>query len=114
MNGCQTAGQTRVLHTYLDRDGMPLGVTQAQQSANQIAQTESADVMQHDNGHNDQSTSHESTGIGCNDDGNNKGDSYRRECRKIIYGFLGESGPEPFDDESDNNRQPKTAMVLGR
>ena len=40
-----------------------------------------------------------------NDNGNNRGNGYRRERRQIIRCPLCELGPEPFHNQSDDDRQ---------
>lgn len=68
MEGGERTGETGVLHTHLYGDGYTLLVLQSEQSADAVAQGLSADVVEHDDEHNEKSAGEQFPGVVCNDD----------------------------------------------
>ena len=70
MKGGERTGEAGVLHTHLYGDGYTLLVLQSEQSADAVAQGQSADVVEHHYEHHEKSAGEQFPGVVCNDDTN--------------------------------------------
>ena len=85
MKGGERTGEAGVLHTHLYGDGYTLLVLQSEQSADAVAQGQSADVVEHHYEHHEKSAGEQFPGVVCNDDTNKQHYCQRRECRQVSH-----------------------------
>ena len=105
MHHSQRGSQTGVLHADFDAERHALRALQTQQATDQIADTESEEVMKHHHQHDKQTCGHKPLGVMRNDNADCKGNGEGRERRQVRRDALRNLGNKTLAQQSAYNRQ---------
>ena len=98
-------GQAAVLHTDFDADGAALGGQEVEGPADQVADAEAAEVVEHDDQQDDPAAVKQFVGVGSNDDEDDGANGQGRQGRQVICGAFGRPGPKPLHDQAQGDGQ---------
>ena len=94
----EAGGKAGVLHAHLDADGAALGIGKAQQTSDEPAQAQAAEVVEHHHEDDDHATREQLLRVGPDDDSHNHRNGNRGDSREIINGLLRELWPKALYD----------------
>ena len=93
MESGEAGGEAAVLHAHLYADGFTLCGRQAQQTADEPAQSQAAEVVKYDYADDDHSAEQQLRGVGGDDYQYDEGDGKRRKGGQVGRGLVGELWP---------------------